>query len=480
MISQVAIMNSKGINIALGQKTYATVNNTKSMNPSRYGISSLITDGELKERSSPKYWSGDNYTDMSIEVDLGINREISSIVIYGVAGSTYQGVTVQILGSVEKNAAPVYTTTLPAGRTQFTLSNFPTCAFTYTPLTTGYTYIQDSTPVLSSLDTSGGVLFYKGITDSIVGLYNTVVQNITAVNPLKVLKEDIKSANTTVTNIVASAAANLQITGCPNVKCSDPVVLQSIANSYNTTNSAIIAQYGTETNTMTQITKAGVSGPNTCDVLFTNIYKFYDDFLYPATAEKNNTIAKRFTMANMGNCSLRAAAGSIPVDLSSNAVGIIPPSSVVTPPFNITACQINCRDPAIIASVKAKANTIISADTSIPNFTTLLQSFANGPNTCEYYMRKDVTRTNRVTQKTATAKGIPTYITAKFTLEPGNCTFTLGSVDEFDPELVSIKMDPITGLQTAYVKGLVVEPPYLFNFDNTVPSARVNETPLVL
>jgi hypothetical protein len=480
MISQVAIMNTKGENIALGKKTYATINNIKSMNPSKYGISSLITDGQLKERPSPNYWSGDNYADMSIEVDLGINREISSITIYGVAGNNYQGVTVQILGSVEKNAVPVYTTTLQSGKTQFTLSNFPTCAFTYTPLTSPYTFIQDTTPVLSSIDTSGGVLFFKGITDSIVGLYNTVVQNISTVNPLKVLKEDIKAANTTVTNIVASAAANLQLNGCPNTKCSDPAILHSIANTYNANNSPISTQYGRETNVMTQISKAGVSGPNTCDVLFTNIYSFYDDFLYPPTTSQNTTMIKRFTMNNMGNCALRVAPGSITIDLSSNAVGILPASSVVTPPFNIKACEVNCRDPAILASVKAKANSMVSADSSIPNFTTVLQSFANGPNTCEYSMRKDVTRTNLTTKKTTTAKGIQTYITANFTTDPTNCRFTLSTVNELDPELVTTKMDPITGIQTAYVKGLVVDPPYLFNYDNTTPSTQVNETPLII
>jgi hypothetical protein len=95
-------------------------------------------------------------------------------------------------------------------------------------------------------------------------------------------------------------------------------------------------------------------------------------------------------------------------------------------------------------------------------------------------MTKDVTRTNAKTLKTTTAKGIQTYVTAKFTANPSNCTFTLGSVSEVDPDAITTKMDPITGLQTAYVNGLIVEPPYLFNYDNTTPSTRVNETPLIL
>ena len=95
-------------------------------------------------------------------------------------------------------------------------------------------------------------------------------------------------------------------------------------------------------------------------------------------------------------------------------------------------------------------------------------------------MTKDVTRTNPTTRKTTTAKGIQTYITAKFNTNPSNCTFTLGSTSELDPETVTTTMDPITGLQTAYVGGVVVDPPYLFNYDNTTPSTRVNETPLIL
>jgi hypothetical protein len=480
LLSQVAIINSQGVNIAIGQKTYATVNNTVSLNKGKNSSSSILTDGILKERSAPYYWSSDNYVGMSIDVDLGINRDIASVTIYGVAGNDYKGVTVQILASVDKNATPLYSTTLEAGKSTFTLSNFPTCTFTYEAITSPFSYIQDTTPPLSSIDTSGGVLFFKGITDSIVGLYNTMVNSVSSVNPLKILSKDINSANTAVSNIVTSAAAAIQISGCPNTKCSDPAILQSIANSYNSSNSAANTQYGAETNVMTQISKAGVSGQNTCDVMFTNLYNFYDDYLYPPTSSQNTTMVKRFTMTNTGNCALQVAAGSSTIDLSSNALGIIPPSSTVSPPFTITPCQVNCRDPSLLASIKAKINSIVPADGTIPNFTTVLQSFASGPNTCEYFMRKDVTRKNRTTLKTTTARGIETYVTANFSMNMSKCSFTLDSVGELDPEFVTTSMDSITGVETAYINGIVVNLPYLFNYDNTTPSTQVNETPLNL
>ena len=479
IISQVVINNKAGNNIALGKKTYATINNTKSANPALYGISSLVIDGTSSLRTAPDYWSSGNSQNMSIDVDLGISRDIASITIYGATGTNYQGVTVKILNSVDIDAVPLYSTTLPANQNTFTLTNFSACTFNYSINSSSHSFIQDTTPLLSSIDTSGGVLSFKNITDSVVGLYNTMVGAVKTANPLKTLSKEVTAANTAVSNIMNAAAANLQINGCPNTKCSDPAILTSISNRYNADNSTITTQYGAETNVMSQITKAGVSGPNTCDVMFTNLYNFYDDSLYPPTSTENSTMVKRFTMTNTGNCALQVTPGSAIVDISSNAVGIIPASATVTPPFNVTPCQVNCRDSTLLASVKTKMNST-AAGTKIPNFTSVLQSFANGSSTCEYLMTKDVTTTNSRTYKTTTQRGIQTYVTAKFTMNASNCSFTLNTASEVDPELVTTTQDNVTGLITAKINGKPVALPYLFNYDNTTPSTRVNETPLNL
>ena len=476
-ISQIVITNAAGKNVALKKKTFATINDIKSMNAAAYGISSLVTDGNAMERQAPDHWSSGIYSDMSIMVDLGISHDIASITIYGVAGTNYAGAVVQVLTSANENATPVYSETLASGRTTFTLSNFPACKFTYTQATPAFTYIQDSTPLLDSVDTSGGVLSFKGISDSIVGIFNSIINPIKLADPLGVLNRNVDTANTAVNNIALAAAANLQIEGCPNTKCNDPAILTSIANSYNTGNTVVTTQYGAETNTMTQITKAGVSGPKTCDVMFTNLYKAYDDFLYPPSITENTTMVKRFTMTNTGNCVLKVTPGSSAIDLSSNAVGIIPPSSALTSPFKITPCQVNCRDPAIIASLKTRLNSTTTG--GVTNFTAIMQSFANGGSTCEYYMTKDVSKQNSA-KKITTDKGLYTYVTANMTVNPSNCSFTLGSVSEADPERITARQDPVTGLMTASLNGAPINLPYLFNYDNTQPSSLVNETPLNL
>jgi hypothetical protein len=213
--------------------------------------------------------------------------------------------------------------------------------------------------------------------------------------------------------------------------------------------------------------------------MFTNLYKLYDDYLYPPSLTENTTMVKRFTMTNTGNCVLQVTPGSPVIDLSSNAVGIIPPSSALSAPFKVTACQVNCRDPALIASLKTQLNTTSSSG-GISNFTSIMQSFANGASTCEYYMTKDVSKQNTTTKRISTKKGVYTYVTANMTVNPSNCSFTVSSVREADPELITTTQDSITGLMTASLNGAPINLPFLFNYDNTEPSSLVNETPLNL
>ena len=95
-------------------------------------------------------------------------------------------------------------------------------------------------------------------------------------------------------------------------------------------------------------------------------------------------------------------------------------------------------------------------------------------------MTKDVSKQNSITKKMKTTKGIYTYVTAEVKMNSANCSFTLDSVSEIDPELITTRQDPVTGLTTASLNGAPVKLPFLFNYDNTDPSTRVNETPLNL
>ena len=93
-------------------------------------------------------------------------------------------------------------------------------------------------------------------------------------------------------------------------------------------------------------------------------------------------------------------------------------------------------------------------------------------------MTKDVSKQNSVTKKISTKKGLYTYVTANMTADTTNCSFTLGTMLEVDPELIQTSQDSITGLITASLNNAPITLPYLFNYDNTNPSSRVNETPL--
>ena len=493
LISQVVIMNAAGINIAINKPTYSSTNNTKSRNSAKYGAAPLIVDGTASVRTTPKFWSNDlsgsNITNKDyIDIDLGISCDIASITIYGVdqgAATTaaYQGVSMQVLNTLDIDANPVYSMVLTpsSNQTIFKTPVFNKCTFNYTQLTSPISYIQDNTPRLNNVDNSGGVLSFKSITSAIVDLFNSIVNPIKVADPLGALGSQISQADTTVNNILNASVAALQLQGCPNTKCSDPAVLTAIMNRYNNDNNSNIMEYGTEANIMTQVSKAGIAGPSSCDVMFTNLYSLYDDYLYPPINTEMSTMIKRFTMVDTGSCSMGVAPGATSIiDVSMNAIGIIPASSALTKPFSTSPCQINCRDPAIISSVKTKLNSQIANPLVISNFTTITQSFANGTSTCEYFMKKDITTTNARTNAKTTTKNVETYASASFTMNTANCSFALNTVQEFDPDIITTSIDMVTGLTTAIMNGVNINLPFLFSYDNTTPSPLVNETPTIL
>jgi hypothetical protein len=476
-ISQIVVMNAAGTNIALKALATSTSNNTISITPSTSGIASLITDGTTSVRTSPNYWQSATATAGEyIDIDLGQSQGITSIILYGVAGATYNGAKIQVLTTNESNATPVYSNTLTNNNTQQTIT-YNQCTFTYAPTSLSGTFIQDNTPSLAAMDTSGGVLTFQSIGSSITKFFNSIVNPIKAADPLAVLNTNVNAADTTAKNTLNAAAANAQIQGCPNVKCSDPAVLTAIMNRYNSDNSTVSTEFGGETHAMQAIAKSGISGPNSCDVLFTDLYNLYDDFLYPPVNSSTSTMTKRFILTNTGNCAMQVAPGaSSIVDISMNAVGLIASSSSLTAPFSVKSPSINCRDPAVLSAVKQKINTQFATTNVVPNFTTILESFANGNTSCEYHMTKDVTTKNTITNSFSTVPGLDTYITANFTENYSTGAFTLNTVAEYDPDLITTTTDTITGVANSYINGVAVSLPFLYNYDNSTPSTRVNVT----
>jgi hypothetical protein len=271
-------------------------------------------------------------------------------------------------------------------------------------------------------------------------------------------------------------AAVQTLNGCPDVKCSDPGVLNAIMNSYNLNN--IVKNDGiVETRKMVQVVKSGISSGNSCDVLFTELYEEYDDYLYAPTDTSKQVLAKRFTMANNGNCVIQVASGENTIfDISSNAIGITLPTSVLPGPFTGNTCQVDCRDKTLLTNVKTMLNTTLQTPTTIPTFKSVSQSFPSAPNKCEYMMKKDMTRKSLAHGTFSTTTDLETYVEALFTMNPTTCDFTLKSVIEYDPDEITTKVNKQTNSIDTYIGGLKVDPPSLYNYDNTTASNRVNET----
>jgi hypothetical protein len=480
-LSQLVVSDEKGTNLALNRPVFGT---SRFIDPATGTMSSeakIVTNGTLSAGAWPNIWvsgTSDRKNEF-FEVDLGISQPISSITYYGGTNvlERNKGVRIQVLATNETFAVPISETVLDSTNTQQTI-RFNKCDFTYTPTALVGNFIQENTLLLAATDTSGGVLTFKNIGASVMNVFNSINTSINSKDPLGALNTNVSAAQTTAQNTLNSITANQTLQGCPTTRCSDPAVMAAIMAGYNNSNS-VKTQYGAETNTMVQIAKVGPAGPNTCDVLFTDLYSEYDDYLYNPGFTETTTLTKRFTLTNTGNCVMAVVPGGI-VDVSMNAVGIMSRNSALVTPYTITQCQVNCRDPAILSSLKQKLNTQSQTTTVLPNFNTVTQSFANGNTTCEYMMIKDITTKNNITGSFSTETGIDTYVTATFNMDEKTCAASLNKVIEIDPDLLTLTTDSATGDTSGYINGIKIQLPYLFNYDITMPSTRVDETVTIL
>jgi hypothetical protein len=346
-----------------------------------------------------------------------------------------------------------------------------TWTFNYTASLGPGTFITSGTPLLSAEDTSGGVFTFKNITKSVTDIFTNIIAPQIALNPIELLKANVMNSNKAANNLLTSAAAVQTLQGCPNTKCSDPGVLAAIMNRYNTDNNTPTTEFAAETNVMNRIIKAGSSGPNSCDVLFENLYEMYEDILYNPVSTEATVKAYRFPLTNIGNCQFQASSGT---DVSGNAFGISTDASMLTTPFTQAACTVNCRDPTILRSVKQRLEARYGSTTIIPNFKSISQSFLNGTNTCEYQMLKDVATRNRISQQFATETDMTTYVSATFNVNPTGCSFTIKEATEYFPDDITYRTDPKTDIQTAYINNVPVTIPALYGYDETQPSPKVN------
>jgi len=459
-IKQIQVYDSTKTNIARGK--YVTASSSTVTSTSADAVvtnPAVVVDGV-----GTSTWTSNSSSYEYLEIDLGQVYPINSVKYIGSSNSGGRlEVRYDELNEPGPNDKNVFTLN---GDTEQTFS-FNTCSYNFMDNFTNSTFIQDTTPYLEAVDTSGGVLTFENIAKNVVNIFNTIVNPITSQDPSAILGANVLDAQKSASNILKSIGGNVTLQGCPNTKCSDKSVLDAIMARYNADNATATggAQYGRETNTMKAIASSGIGGPMSCDVLFTGLYELYDDYLYPPSFTESKTMVKRFTLQNTGGCVMAVAPGSGSViDVSGEAAfGIMSPSAGLTTPYLLESSpQIDCRNPAVLTSLKQK---LASIPTSTPTtYKSILQSFANGPNTCEYMMTKDK----------GSETGINTYVTAKFS---GN---TLQTVADFDPDTLTSTTDSSTGDITYRQNGVVVNLPFLFNYDNTTPSPRVNEMVYIL
>jgi len=350
-----------------------------------------------------------------------------------------------------------------------------TCTFNYSASLGAGTFIQDSGQLLSAVDTSGGVFTYNSITKTVTDIFSNIIAPLQAMDPVGLLKTTISAADATANSLLTSAATTQGLQGCPNTKCSDPGVLAAMMQRYNVDNNSPSSEFGVETHTMNRILKAGFSGTSSCDILFEDLYQAYDDILYDPVKTQLSTKSYRFKLQNIGNCQFQVAPGpSSVMDVSGDAYGISIDATTLTTPFTQAACTVNCRDPALLRSVKQRLETRYATPTSVPSFTSVTQSFLNGSSVCEYQMIKDLATKNNISNLFSTETDVPTYVSATFAVNPTGCTFSLSEATEYFPDTITTRTDSTTGVQNTYVNGVLASIPTLYDYDTTQPSPKVN------
>jgi hypothetical protein len=443
----------------------------------------VITDAEFKNMTAGPYFT----CNMMNNTRCQDKAQIDILVQQYNADSTNPGKILKVLAGVTPAAASLRCDyqvellrteangkkTVSKDRIAMSVKKVPgTWTFNYNGSLGPGTYIQDTTLPLSAPDTSGGIFTFKSVTKTVTDIFSNIIAPMQALDPVGLLNKTVTSSDTAANSLLTSATTLQGLEGCPNTKCSDPGVLAAMMQRYNVDNNSPSGDFGVEVNSMNRITKAGASGPNSCDVMFENLYEMYDDILYEPVSTSTSTKAYRFPLTNIGNCQFKASSGT---DVSGNAFGITSDASILSPPFTQAACKVNCRDPAILRSVKQRLETRYGTSTSVPIFKNVSQSFLNGANVCEYQMAKDVASKNATSmQFTSMEYDMTTYVSATFDVNPTGCSFSIKEATEYPPESVAYKKNPTTGLLDTYVNGVLGSVPTLYDYDETRPTPKVN------
>ena len=333
------------------------------------------------------------------------------------------------------------------------------------------TFIQPNTPTPIN-DLSGGDLtattFIGGITTAINNLLAQF--NITTIS--KTVLSSSQAAKTTSDTLLEQVYINQSLAApCAASKCTDPAILNAIMDKYNADNAAPAGKmFGVKVQSMASVLKAGVSSPTTCDVLFNNLVNTYSSVVEDPVSSVNIARSMRFTLINTPANSCTFTIGTY-FDVSSSAIGIRSDATALPSPYIQNTCQVNCRAPPLLASIKSKIEGKNTAQAASA-LKTVTQSFSPTSNTCQYKITKDYTTYGVITKTTAAATS---YLNASVTFD-STCNPTINTVTEIFPTTLDIQTDTTTGKQIAYQNGVPISMPVLFSYDPSTKSSRVNTT----
>ena len=467
----------------------------------------VVTDGGSTAFPYPFIFKArDNSRNTYFQVDLtpddsrscmGTNFEIFQIMIVGRADRTLgglKGVTIQLFADVPEDQEhccdgtydPVYSYTLPTDDSTQMITVRPPSQCSFNLLSTTNLlkplFLQDNTSPLSEADTSGGVFGYSSIMGSLKSTWDSLLP-ATSTDLSVPLQANVEQSNTIVKGMLETVSAAQTIAGTTK-KCSDTDVLSMMMTAYNIARGPKHTdEYGVTKYTMNRILKAGQATPNTCDVLFEQVYELYDDYITDITdASKKGTEIKgvRFTMSGPGAVPAldapRARQKNI-VDVSANALGILSDASALAKPFSGPTFAANCRDVNLLNNIKGQLEStprrsgrqVVSS-----SIVGIVNSFQTTPLSCEYTITKTTATSVEGINYTSQQTDIESFVKALFSLGSDGKTLNMVSVTEYDPQNITFN----SSYSKSYMNGREVSLPSIFSYDpNKDVSTRVNTTP---
>jgi hypothetical protein len=479
---------------------------------------SEVVDGDKEPEEYPHgYMARNNDHQTFFQVDLGDNKssdfvtdtcmgrnyEIHTIEFYGMMSGQdvnirngIKGIRIELYKDQpddQENCCngkypPVYVYTLPSDELEHKIVVSPpaACEFAISGEVTVLEkphYLQENSPAFTTTDTSGGVFTFSGFLKNVQNTWNNILP-MKSEDVVAPITENVKESDRIVNTMLETVSAAQTLAGTSKT-CKDPEILKAMMTAYNIARGPKdTEEIGVTKSTMLRILKSGQATPNTCDVMFEDLYELYDDYIEDIT-DKDSTEkrvkAVRFTFDTNG-VPARDAAGTrdpkLITDISANAIGLLTNYSTLDPVFSGPSYAVDCRNPGYIAMIKAmleqQGPKTSGGYLVTSSFKSVKQSFQSTPLSCEYVMSKDALLKSKTSNFSYPMNGVETCVKAVFTLGADGKTTSLTSVKEYYSEDVTFSSD----YTKSYLNGTLVDLPSIFFYDPTKKvSKRVNATP---